>query len=64
MEEKRKSKKRQEAGQILNKYPGLSFNPEIELKKWEIHEQQKQQMIEVNVKRESHLCANNGVALP
>ena len=47
LEEKRKNKKRKEANESLNKYPGLSFNPEIELRKWEVFEQQKQQMMEV-----------------
>lgn len=46
MEEKRKQKKRKEAQSEVNKYPGLSFNPEIELKKWEIYEQRKQMNFE------------------
>ena len=48
LEEKRKKKKRKEAEEALCKYPGLSFNPEIELRKWEIHEQKREQMMDVS----------------
>ena len=48
MQERRKAKKRKEAHGEINKYPGLTFNPEIELKKWEIREQEKQRHIEVS----------------
>ena len=48
LEEKRKKKKSKEAEKALCKYPGLSFNPEIELRKWEIHEQKREQMIDVS----------------
>merc|ERR1712228_8609 len=45
-DERRKRKKRKEAAQALVQYQGLSFNPEIELKKWEIYEDQKLRMME------------------